>query len=79
MGRCGVLPGAEVLDLARCIVDRPGLRFEGLMGFEGHAVMISGGQCRTARNCCSIRMVNRLQLLDERASGSDGTRGCSRG
>jgi D-serine deaminase-like pyridoxal phosphate-dependent protein len=40
MGRCGVLPGPESLDLARFVITRPGLRFEGLMGYEGHAVML---------------------------------------
>ena len=39
MGRCGTLPGEETLALARKIVTLPGLRFEGLMGYEGHLVM----------------------------------------
>jgi len=40
MGRCGVAAGVAALALAREIVARPSLRFEGLMGYEGHAVMI---------------------------------------
>lgn len=40
MGRCGVEPGEPALDLARQIEDAPGLRFEGIMGYEGHTVMI---------------------------------------
>ncbi len=39
MGRCGTQPGEETLALARKIVTLPGLRFEGLMGYEGHLVM----------------------------------------
>ncbi len=40
MGRCGVAPGQAALDLARQASVLPGLRFAGLMGYEGHAVMI---------------------------------------
>ena len=40
MGRCGTLPGSETLDLAREMARLPGLRLEGIMGYEGHAVMI---------------------------------------
>lgn len=40
MGRCGVPSGGAVLTLARQVADAPALRFEGLMGYEGHAVMI---------------------------------------
>jgi len=40
MGRCGVQPGPACVDLARKMVSLPGLQFEGIMGYEGHAVMI---------------------------------------
>ena len=40
MGRCGVAPGQATLELAQTIASLPGLRFEGVMGYEGHAVMI---------------------------------------
>ena len=36
--RCGVAPGQSALDLARLIMGSPGLRFEGLHGYEGHCV-----------------------------------------
>jgi D-serine deaminase-like pyridoxal phosphate-dependent protein len=39
-GRCGVLPGEPALELARAVQASPGLRFAGLMGYEGHAIMI---------------------------------------
>jgi len=39
-GRCGVLPGQPALDLARQVMASPGLRFAGLMGYEGHSIMI---------------------------------------
>jgi D-serine deaminase-like pyridoxal phosphate-dependent protein len=41
MNRCGVEPGAPALALARQILSLPGLRFDGLMGYEGHTVMIT--------------------------------------
>jgi D-serine deaminase-like pyridoxal phosphate-dependent protein len=36
LNRCGVEPGAPTAALARTIADLPGLRYEGLMGYEGH-------------------------------------------
>lgn len=36
MARCGVEPGEPALALARQIVARPGLRFVGLQGYDGH-------------------------------------------
>jgi D-serine deaminase-like pyridoxal phosphate-dependent protein len=38
MGRCGVAPGEPALALARQIASLPGLRFDGLQAYEGHAV-----------------------------------------
>lgn len=37
MGRAGVAPGQPVLELARRVHETGGLRFEGLMAWEGHA------------------------------------------
>ncbi len=38
MKRCGATPGRPVLGLAREIVACPNLRFEGVMGYEGHTI-----------------------------------------
>jgi D-serine deaminase-like pyridoxal phosphate-dependent protein len=38
MNRCGVAPGQPTLELARCVAGSPGLRLEGVMGYEGHVV-----------------------------------------
>jgi D-serine deaminase-like pyridoxal phosphate-dependent protein len=38
MNRCGVAPGRPALELARQIASSPGLRLEGVMGYEGHVV-----------------------------------------
>jgi D-serine deaminase-like pyridoxal phosphate-dependent protein len=48
MHRCGTAPGQASLDLARKLVALPGLRFEGIMGYEGQAVMIPDLEARRA-------------------------------
>jgi len=40
INRCGVEPGKPALELARKVFKLPGLRFSGVMGYEGHAVGI---------------------------------------
>jgi len=40
MKRCGVAPGAPALGLARLVSRTPGLRFDGLQGYEGHLVTL---------------------------------------
>ena len=52
MGRCGSEPGMPTLTLAREVLKLPNLRFEGIMGYEGHAVMIpdpnnESGHCQS--------------------------------
>jgi D-serine deaminase-like pyridoxal phosphate-dependent protein len=36
MGRCGVRSAAEALEVANAVSQLPNLRFDGVMGFEGH-------------------------------------------
>lgn len=36
MGRCGVQPGEPVHGLVRDVMQTPGLRFDGLQGYDGH-------------------------------------------
>jgi D-serine deaminase-like pyridoxal phosphate-dependent protein len=36
MGRCGIDPDNGLLDLCRKVMDLPGLRFQGLMTYQGH-------------------------------------------
>ena len=40
MDRCGVLPGQSAVNLATQLAKLPGLRFSGVMGWEGHTVGI---------------------------------------
>ena len=48
MKRCGVASGAPAAQLASCIHQMPGLRFLGVMGWEGHAVPLQGEQKQSA-------------------------------
>ena len=48
MNRCGVASGAPAAQLASCIHQMPGLRFLGVMGWEGHAVPLQGEQKQSA-------------------------------
>lgn len=45
-GRAGVQPGPAALALARAIVSRPGLRFVGLLGYEGHVNTVWPAEAR---------------------------------
>ncbi len=47
MGRCGVPPGEPALALAR-LATAQGLRFRGLIGYEGHCVRLPPGPAKTA-------------------------------
>lgn len=40
LARTGVQSASEALDLSRLVAKTPGLRFAGLMGYEGHTLMI---------------------------------------
>jgi len=40
MHRCGVKSVEEALSLAQVLLGSPGLKFEGIMGYEGHIVMV---------------------------------------
>ena len=57
MKRCGVSPGQPVLDLARNILTSPGLRFEGLMGYEGHAIFTEDIDERRAKTEASLKLL----------------------
>jgi len=57
MDRCGVLPGEPALELARRIAASPGLRLEGLMGYEGHTVFIQDPDERRARTEASVKLL----------------------
>ena len=47
MNRCGVEPGRAVASLAAAIAQKPGLRFAGVMAWEGHTLSFEGGEKQT--------------------------------
>jgi D-serine deaminase-like pyridoxal phosphate-dependent protein len=49
MDRCGVDTARECLALARQVADLPGLRFEGITGYEGHCSLTPDSQLRHER------------------------------
>jgi D-serine deaminase-like pyridoxal phosphate-dependent protein len=57
MGRCGVEPGASAVTLAGEVAAASGLRFEGIMGYEGHAVMIPDDRERKRQTEMSLRLL----------------------
>jgi D-serine deaminase-like pyridoxal phosphate-dependent protein len=64
MKRCGVATGEPTLELARYICQSPGLELVGVMGFEGHVVMIMDPAERQqkARQALQV-LVNAADLL----------------
>jgi D-serine deaminase-like pyridoxal phosphate-dependent protein len=49
MGRCGTKPGRPALSLARQVAAASALQFEGLMGYEGHLVLVDDPTDRAKR------------------------------
>ncbi len=66
MGRCGTMPGTPTLELVRQITRTEGVRFCGLMGYEGHAVALPTFTERKAVAEESIaRLVETKHLLEK--------------
>ena len=57
MDRCGVEPGKETLELALNVCQSPNLKFEGLMGYEGHTVAKPN---RSERENATLADMNKL-------------------
>jgi D-serine deaminase-like pyridoxal phosphate-dependent protein len=67
MNRCGVTPGEPAFDLARRVHESPGLRFDGLQGYEGHLVLLPDALERTRRTLeCIGRLVALRPELEKR-------------
>jgi D-serine deaminase-like pyridoxal phosphate-dependent protein len=65
--RCGLDPNDEdaILALARLIEATPGLRFRGLQGYEGHAVLLTDRAARAEQVDRAATILHRLQSLLE--------------
>ena len=62
LSRVGVSPGQAALELAQQVVATPGLKFAGVMGYEGHLLTISDRQEKTRQ------IHNALQEMTETVS-----------
>lgn len=66
MPRCGVRPEAAV-ELARLATELPGLEFRGVMGYEGHAVLMTDGEGREASARQAMQVLLDAKSLVEEA------------
>jgi D-serine deaminase-like pyridoxal phosphate-dependent protein len=65
MGRCGAAPGQPALELARLVASLPGLKFEGLQGYEGHCVDLRDAGEREKQARASLKlMVDTRRLIE---------------
>ena len=62
MNRCGVEPREPALTLAQQVTKCPNLKFEGLMGYEGHLVTKNGKYYR--ENATRLAMLNLFSSAD---------------
>lgn len=67
MGRCGVLPGQPAVQLAREIVDLPGIHFAGLQAYEGHLVNVVDRVERATRALAAMQQAVETRRLLEAA------------
>jgi len=56
MGRCGLPPGQPSLELARRLIELPGVELRGLQAYEGHAVYIDDAERRGQQACEALRL-----------------------
>lgn len=67
MGRCGVAPGQPALELARLVASLPGLKFEGLQGYEGHCVDLRNANERVKQTLTALELLVSTRRLIERS------------
>ena len=67
MSRCGVPPGEPALKLARDIQGQPGLRFDGLQGYDGHLQLLPDATERRAKCVQAVEQLVGTRRLIERA------------
>lgn len=67
MNRCGVEPGEPALALARRVSERPGLRFVGLQGYDGHIQMLADAHERREKCLHGLEQLIGTRRLIERA------------
>ena len=66
MNRCGVPPGEPALDLARIVQNTPGLRLDGLQGYDGHLQLLSDPSDKRTRAMEGLEQLVGTRLLLEK-------------
>ena len=66
MGRCGCEVGEELVRVAKEAAGLPGLAMEGLMGYEGHCVLVEDAREREEKTRAALALLDRARgmLLD---------------
>lgn len=67
MRRCGVASTEAAVALAGRVADTPGLRFEGVMGYEGHTLLIADQDAKRAAVSEAIGRLDAVRQSVERA------------
>lgn len=67
MLRCGVAPGEPALALARKVAQSPGLRFDGLQGYDGHLQLLTDMKEKRAECVKSLEQLVGTRRLIEKA------------
>jgi len=67
MNRCGVEPGEAALGLSRRVRSSPGLRFDGLQGYDGHLQLLADPAERRAKAEEAIQRLVATRHLIEKA------------
>jgi D-serine deaminase-like pyridoxal phosphate-dependent protein len=67
MARCGVAPGEPAVALARQIAQSPGLRFDGLQGYDGHLQLVADADERRAKCRQGLEQLVGTRRLIEKA------------
>jgi D-serine deaminase-like pyridoxal phosphate-dependent protein len=67
MARCGVEPGEPALTLAKRIQQSPGLRFDGLQGYDGHLQMLPDPGERRHKSLAGLEQLVGTRRLIEKA------------
>jgi D-serine deaminase-like pyridoxal phosphate-dependent protein len=63
LGRCGVPPGERALALTKLVLEK-GLRFRGLMGYEGHVPVPSGPEKQRVVHDALKKLVDTKNMLE---------------
>ena len=64
LGRCGVLPGEAALSLTKFVLSK-GLRFRGLMGYEGHIPLPPGPEKQRVVHDALRRLTDTKTLIEQ--------------